>query len=499
MQKSKSKATKLIVALVMSLLLLTIIIACDNNEAPPEEPAIDPIPTEAQQDDPPEPTEVDWEFFNERAVEFINLTASGNYDDAAAMFDETMTEVFGAAGLEVAWAEVIALVGDFIEIHDIENANIDPYFISGVIIRHENSGFGWTVVFDESGNISGLHSGGTAPLSDPTAQNHFPSEPVQRDGFTDYPIIIGEHTGFPIVGILSMPDGAAEPIPAAVIVQGSGASDMDGTIGGNRPYRDIAEFLAANGIAVVRADKRTYTHGVRIVQELGGYATVWEETVEDALFATELLRADRRIDENRIFIIGHSLGGTLAPRIHASNGNFAGLILMATTPRSLPELFLEQMRASSYAGVEEGLIDESVLEAALEELYELAELLDTIKNMTAEEARITQIPGLGVWAYYLADLEAHSFEAYISRVNVPILVMQGLSDFQVIPTVDLILLQELLEGRDNVSFNIYNGLDHLFMETTATNFVQHAMRIIESPGHVDEIVLKDIVDWINEH
>jgi dienelactone hydrolase len=354
-------------------------------------------------------------------------------------------------------------------------------------------------VFDEDGNISGLHSSGTVPLSDPTAQNHFPSEPTQRDGFVDYPIIIGEHIGFPIVGILSIPDDVTEPVPAVVIVHGSGPSDMDGTIGGNRPYRDIAEFLAANGIAVIRADKRTYTHGARIVQELAGYATVWEESVEDALFATELLRADERIDESRIFVIGHSLGGMLAPRIHASNGNFAGLILMAATPRSFSELFIEQMKASAHAGVEEGLIDENVLEVTLEGLYELAEFFGTIAHMTAEEARITQVPGLGIWAYYLAELEAHSFEAYINRVNVPILVMQGLSDFQVIPTVDLILLQELLEGRDNVQFNIYEGLDHLFMKTTATNFVQHAMRIVESPGHVDELVLQDIVDWINKH
>jgi len=499
MQKPGSKATKLIAALVMSLLLLTTIIACDNDEAAPEEPTIEPTPTETQQEDPPQSDEADWEFFNERAVEFITLTANGNYDDAAAMFDETMTEVFGAVGLESAWTEVIALVGDFIEIYDIENANIDPHFISSVIIHHENSGFGWTVVFDEDGNISGLHSSGTVPLSDPTAQNHFPSEPIQRDGFTDYPIIIGEHTGYPLIGILSMPDDVTDPVPAVVIVHGSGPSDMDGTIGGNRPYRDIAEFLAANGIAVIRADKRTYTHGAKIVQELGGYVTVWEESVEDALFATELLRTDGRIDENRIFIIGHSLGGMLAPRIHASNGNFAGIILMAATPRSFSELFIEQMRASVHAGVEEGLIDEDAREAALEDIYYLAEFLDTVAHMTAEEARITQVPGLGLWAYYLAELEAHSFEAYINRVNVPILVMQGNSDFQVLSTVDFMLLQELFDGRDNVSFNLYDGLDHLFMETTATNFVQHSMIRMESPGHVDELVLQDIVDWINEH
>ena len=148
---------------------------------------------------------------------------------------------------------------------------------------------------------------------------------IQHEGFTDYPIIIGEGTDFPLAGLLSMPNNAAGTVPAVVIVAGSGPHDMDASTVGS-PYRDIAEFLAANGIAVIRYDKRTFTHGERMVQELGGSMTVWEESVEDAILAAELLRADSRIDENRVYIIGHSLGGMLAPRIHVAGGDFAGLI-----------------------------------------------------------------------------------------------------------------------------------------------------------------------------
>lgn len=439
---------------------------------------------------------INWDFYNTIATEFITAVASGDYNMAVSTFNEAMTQGFGASGLQEAWGDIVALSGEFVEIYGIENAAHDGYFISGVILRHTNFGFGWNVVFSEEGVIHGLSAGGTIPLSALTAYTLRSPTVTARDGFTEYSIIIGENTDFPINGILSMPDDNAEPLPAVVIVHGSGAHDMDGTIHGNKPYRDIADFLASNGIAVIRHDKRTFAHGARFADELGGSGTVWHESIEDAISAAEMLRADPRVDENRVFIVGHSLGGVLAPRIHANGGNFAGLVLMAATPRNLLDIFVEQIEAQIHSNLDEGLIGEAAKTAMLADLDVLAEIFNSVAHMTIEEARKTHIAQLNTWAYYWKDMLLHPFEDYAKAVTVPILVMQGSLDFQVLADVDFVLLQELFANHDNVTFKLYEDLNHMFMTTTAENFAQHAEGIIQSPGYVDYRVLRNIVEWV---
>ena len=338
-----------------------------------------------------------------------------------------------------------------------------------------------------------------------------PAERPVYEGFTDYPIIIGEGTDFPLDGILSIPDNAAAPVPAVVIVAGSGPNDMHGTIGGNTVYRDIAEFLAANGIAVIRHDKRTLTHGLRMAQELGGSATIWEESIEDAIFAADILRADPRIDADRIFILGHSLGGMIAPRIYANGGDFAGLILMAGTPRHILELTAEQIRASIYEqialaemAVEAGLVDAEYAAEALEaagfdamlaDIDILEAIFESLADMSDDEAKELQVPISGLMAYYYKDMLSN-FTDYVQDITVPILVMQGGRDFQVLADVDFVLMQEVLAGRDNVTFSLYEDLNHLFVPTTAGNFTEHAFEILFNPGRVYTQVLQDIVDWV---
>ena len=307
------------------------------------------------------------------------------------------------------------------------------------------------------------------------------------------PVVIGAGGEWPLDGILTIPRwaSAGNPVPAVVLVHGSGPSDMDSDVFGNRPFFDIASHLSANGVAVIRYDKRTFAHGERMVATLGGGLTAWEETVEDAILAAELLRADPRIDGNRVYLLGLSMGGMLAPNIHATGGNFAGLILMAGTSRSLPEILLEQLRT----------LVNLTMEAGQEKDFQLAQLdmlemmFAAIPGMTYDEARDAHI--MGGSAYYFKDLEARSFIDHIRDVSVPILVMQGGRDFQVRADKDFVLLRELLEGRDDVTFKLYENLNHLFMPTTATNFIEHSEGIMQTPGRVDTQVLRDIVDWIS--
>ena len=80
-------------------------------------------------------------------------------------------------------------------------------------------------------------------------------------------IVIGENTKYPLQGLLTLPEDLTAPVPAVVFVHGSGASNMDEKVGKLTPFRDLAEGLAARGIASVRYDKRSFAHGLKMVTD----------------------------------------------------------------------------------------------------------------------------------------------------------------------------------------------------------------------------------------
>jgi hypothetical protein len=363
---------------------------------------------------------------------------------------------------------------------------------------------------------------------------------------TEYEVTLGSK--WPVGGTLSIPAGASErnPVPAVILVHGSGASDRDSTLFGvNRPFLDIAEHLSANGIAVLRYDKATYIHGFEMGATYGAAFTVWEETIETALYAAELLRSDPRI--GKVYIAGLSLGGMLAPRIHAEGGNFDGFILMAGSPRTMMDISLDQnwmnveiayMQVAFQAELlltfaESGEIDilriiladtaealgmndimgfteEEVLEltafiidllaAELDNIITSVEGLEAlyaaIPYMTAEEARQILIdPFGGLYAYYMWDMALNPADVFLRTITAPFLIMQGSNDFQVFAEIDFAQYYALLGDRDNVTFMLYEGLNHLFMPSAATDLLE-ALEEYAIPQRVHPRVLSDIVEWI---
>ena len=73
-------------------------------------------------------------------------------------------------------------------------------------------------------------------------------------------VIIGEHTKYPLNGLLTLPESITEPVPAVVFVHGSGSSNMDENVGKLTPFKDLADGLAKHGIASIRYDKRSFSY-----------------------------------------------------------------------------------------------------------------------------------------------------------------------------------------------------------------------------------------------
>lgn len=301
-------------------------------------------------------------------------------------------------------------------------------------------------------------------------------------------IVIGETTNYPLPGLLTLPAEADVPVPAVVFVHGSGSSNMDEKVGKLTPFRDLADGLARHGIASVRYDKRSFAHKWKLLKEKSGPITVKEETIEDAVLATELLRKDPRIDSERIFIVGHSMGGMLAPRIDAEGGNYRGLVMMAGTPRRLEEILLEQNEdvLSSLNGLTKRLVGKRV--------QKLRDTFAGLYEMSDEEAKKRKVGG-GVTLYYFKEMGEHAVSDYLADLQKPILILQGEKDFQVKVDRDFSAYQALLDGKPNVTFRLYENLNHAFVPSVYGSILK-AKKEYAVEQHISEEVIADIAGWI---
>jgi dienelactone hydrolase len=391
-------------------------------------------------------------------------------------------DTFEAAGGAVAWdSENRRITATLAENTYIFYPNSAQAYVNGEAIILLNNVF----IEDDRAFIHGADLGNLLSQA---------AETTGQSGFASLSVVVGEGTAFPLDGILAMPTSVTGPVPGVVLVHGSGAADMNGTLFENTHLRDIGEYLAANGIATIRYNKRTYSHGAAM---FGGF-TVWEETMEDAILAAEILRAHPGIDSDRVFIIGHSLGGMLAPRIHAEGGNFAGLILLGGSPRFLGDIHLTQNILTLEATA--SLMPEGEEKDALLEAIEIMpavwhEQFGAALALPDDVAKVTPLPDFGTSIYYYIDLYRNSIAGFLESATVPILVLHADNDFQVLTDIDFALYQELLADRDNVTFKLYDGLNHLFMPSTKTNILE-LMEEYAIPSHVDAQVLADIAAWI---
>ena len=299
-------------------------------------------------------------------------------------------------------------------------------------------------------------------------------------------IIVGEGTPYPLNGLLTFPDGMTGPVPAAVFVHGSGPSNMDEKVMKLTPFRDLAGGLAGHGIASLRYDKRTFVHARRMIK---GHrtVTVWEETVEDALLAVELLKKDRRIDPERIFLLGHSMGAMLAPRIDAEGADVRGLILMAGTPYRLEDIVLRQLRQ---AGNGKSLLKPVV---ALEEKFYSKRFRD-LYGMSDDEAKKKKFAG-NLTLYYFKEMGRKTAADYLLESGKPALILQGGRDFQVLAEEDFREFRRLLAGRDNVSFRLYPELNHVFVKAIYDDILK-ASKDYRVERHIGDEVIGDIARFI---
>ena len=298
-------------------------------------------------------------------------------------------------------------------------------------------------------------------------------------------IVVGAGTEYPLNGLMTLPSDLSKPVPAVVMVHGSGASNMDEKVLKLTPFKDLAEGLARHGIASLRYDKRTFVHARRMIRNK--HLTVKEETIEDALLAVQMLKRDPRIDHDRIFILGHSMGAMLAPRIDAEGADVKGLIMMAGTPYRLEEVVLRQLRQAGRGS--------SILKKIIGLEYRFyKKRFRGLYQMSDEEAKKKKFAG-NLSLYYFKEMGQKTAADYLLTGKKPVLILQGGKDFQVLEKRDYRKFKKLLAGRENTQYKLYPELNHVFVKGIYNDILK-ASKEYSVEQHIGEDVIGDIAAFI---
>lgn len=283
-----------------------------------------------------------------------------------------------------------------------------------------------------------------------------------------------------VPGALSLPHGRG-PRPGVVLLSGGGPFDHDETSGPNKPLKDLAWGLASRGVAVVRFDKVTYSHN-SLVANAPDF-TMTDEYAPHAVAAIHLLQRQPTVDPARIFVLGHSMGGKVAPRVAAAEASVAGLVILAGDAQPMQQAAI---RVGRYMA---SLNPDPAMAAALEAAKRQAAMVESPDLSPSTPA--SELP-FGLSGAYWLDLRGYDPVAAAAELDKPMLILQGGRDYQVTVEDDLSRWKAGLGHRPDVTIRVYEADNHLFFPgvgpSTPAEYTQ--------AQHVDPAVVADIAEWL---
>jgi len=289
-----------------------------------------------------------------------------------------------------------------------------------------------------------------------------PARYVDHRRFHDERVSIGA-APYLLGATLSIPSGAG-PFPAVVLVHGSGPNDRDETVGSTKVFADIAEGLASAGVIALRYDKRTFTYGDTLTNAL----SLDDEVIDDAVAAVRFVAA--RHDVSKTIVVGHSLGGLLAPEIGVRAKAVAGVVLLAPPGRAPWDIVLGQMR---------------YLHAPTASLRELERAITVIDIGGSADI-------LGMPFSYWHDWSQRDGVAMVKQLGKPVLVLHGDRDYQVIDA-DIAVWRAGLAATKLAAFVTLPGDNHLLVTGSGPpNPTEYKL-----PAHVDARAIDQIVRFIS--
>jgi pimeloyl-ACP methyl ester carboxylesterase len=262
-----------------------------------------------------------------------------------------------------------------------------------------------------------------------------------------------------ISGTLTVPTSDT-PVPAVLLLQGSGPHDRNEMIGRHKIFKVLARHLAQKGIAVLRSDKRGCgkSEGEFIFGDIESFA-------EDGFAGIEFLRDIDGVDSSSIGIIGHSLGGMIAARMAGSSSDIRFVVSMASTgswgrdaiwgqnelwarSSGVPEEEFENIKELSYRMYDLLMMDT----ATIEEEDEFVVIYEELALYLDEDLRAVFYPGQPRKAYHYFRKPGFQKSMQLNpailwkQVKCPTLIIWGSLDHHVSERSNQLIIEALEKG-----------------------------------------------------
>lgn len=408
-----------------------------------------------------------------KANEFFNYLEADKFDSAHLYFADSERAKITPDNLKDLWKNVKSRLGNVEYLDAVQSKAQGEFFAVTLQGKFERDVQNFVLLFNKTEKIAALYMPANAVAY---------TKPFYVDTalYTEKSVYL-QSPGHQLAAIITTPKKTTN-FPIVVLVHGSGPADMDGTVGPNKPLKDIATGLASKGIASIRYVKRTVIYPA----EFGKAFTVKEEVLDDAVAAVALAKTVVGADTKNIFVLGHSLGGMLAPRIATLTPDIKGIILAAAPARKLTDIIIEQNKYVVAKAKDTTAATQKLLADALKtiEVTKLTKLGTTIKPDSVL---------LGLPASYWVDLNTYNQLNTAKALTKKILVVQGGNDFQISET-DFDLWKSTLTGKPGVAFKFYPEINHLLSpQVEKGTSVQY-----QKMANVAEKVIIDIADFINQ-
>lgn len=393
-------------------------------------------------------------------------------DSIYALFDKTMKSAIDIPTLNKIWSGFLNSDGKFVKSDPIKLSPSGKYLVSLRQIYFEQKSYKMKLVFNSENQISGM-------FFIPYRTHKNKVKLVNNEYFEESQTYV-KNGRIKLPAIFTRPKNV-KSFPVVVFVHGSGPNDMDETIGPNKIFKDLAHNLAKQGIGSLRYDKRTYL--MRTSKENLPIDGLNDVVIDDAIAAVKLAQRLAQPSTD-VFLLGHSLGASLSPKIAIANKDIKGIIMMAAAARPLEDLVYEQYK---YLYKKDGL---NCTER--KDLHQLKRKVKRVKKIDAYllKKSIPELPLTNDTSFW-RDIHHYNAVETAQNIHIPTLILQGERDYQV-NMKDYKIWMEQLSNRKNFQLKSYPKLNHIFHEGEGLSYPEEYGKA----GNIPDYVLSDISKWI---
>lgn len=314
-----------------------------------------------------------------------------------------------------------------------------------------------------------------------------------------------------LAGELEYPNKPGK-FPAAILIWGSGPHTRNQEISGSPMFKQMADSLVKEGMAVLRMDKRGVGKSTGVPESEGNYTT--RDLANDIRLAYAFLNKQPFVDSTKIGLIGHSEGSIIAAMLGAEEAGLDWIIVLG--PPAVPGDFItaEQTRQNRmklgmskevsaaigkvwekyFRFIKEGYKSDSIY-------YALGREFLIAHGLDKDDKRITnkfidQLLGgyKTPWNQYFFNTDPSQF---LQNIHIPFLAVFGSDDKATTIEQNFIPMYHALSkaGNKNYKLIVLADEDHFFLRYQDKQMEKHQFGEMKVSGRL----LNTFMDWFRSN